>query len=80
VDVPGIPWVLIPGGIVVVPLDDTGPVHSTLLIRCEPKEMYVRNGGGHTLTTTANTMGPRMRPRSVAMILGSSGAMGDGTG
>ena len=34
--VPGIPWVLIPGGIVVVPLNDTGSVHSTLLIRRKP--------------------------------------------
>lgn len=37
VDIPSVPWVLIPGSIVVVPLDDTRSVHSTLSIRCEPK-------------------------------------------
>ena len=34
---PGIPWVPIPGGIVVVPLDNARSVHGTLSIRCEPK-------------------------------------------
>lgn len=32
-DGPGIPRVLIPGGVVVVPLNYTRPVHGTLLIR-----------------------------------------------
>jgi len=34
---PGIPWVPIPGGIVVVPLDNARSVHGTLSIRCEAK-------------------------------------------
>lgn len=37
--VPGIPGVLIPGGVVGVPLTDTRPVHSTLLIRCKQERM-----------------------------------------
>ena len=45
-DVPGIPWVVVPRGVVIVPLDDTRSVHSTLLIRCETGWMS-RTGETH---------------------------------
>lgn len=43
---PGVPWVVIPGGIVVIPLDDTRPVHGTLSIRYEPKAGDEADGRG----------------------------------
>ena len=46
VHVLGVPWILVPGGIVVVPLDDTRSVHGPLVIRCKLKGRGGPNGRG----------------------------------